>query len=759
MKTGANTTLVIPLIVLFSLGAASAMAFGFAGNASQPAVHPLFVLCAGLAVTLTGTVLSYYYCKKTISNVMSGLAEENSKLTAENRRLTEEKENEKQEHENACAEMAKGFETRIGNLSAPLSCLADFAEKMINGESVDKIPASFAGDSEKICLALNFAVDAIRDGRECARRSEKIQSENERYGDILDAVPFPVSVTDGEHRWLYLNKAAADMTGMTREEAIGKFCGESITAYASGIQHFEVSGGSLYDGLGNEVGRIEIIQDDTIIIEADKYSGEEVVRLAKNLGDLSKGFLDLDFNVGEGNEYTVTERENFSAINENLKVATEGIRAMVEDVKTLAEEAVKGDLSYRADAARHGGEFASIMNGVNETLDSVIAPISEASSVLQEMAKGNLQIKMEGEYRGDHAEIKEALNGTIENIRSYISEIASVLQEIGNGNLDQSITADYKGDFIAIKDSLNNIIVSLSQVLGDIHTAADQVTVGSKQVSDASQALSQGSTEQASTIQQLTASITEIANQTRQNAIHANEANELADNAVQHGLKGNGRMRDMLSSMDEINESSKNISKIIKVIDDIAFQTNILALNAAVEAARAGQHGKGFAVVAEEVRNLAARSANAANETTSLIEGSIDKVRTGSRLAQETAEALEEIVGGVEKAAALVSEIAQASNDQASGITQINLGIEQVSQVVQNNSATAEESAAASEELFGQSEILKQMVASFRLQKATESDGFAQARLLTEGMTDYSAFRQKPEGQKIMLEENELARF
>jgi methyl-accepting chemotaxis protein len=322
---------------------------------------------------------------------------------------------------------------------------------------------------------------------------------------------------------------------------------------------------------------------------------------------------------------------------------------------------------------------------------------------------------MTGDYKGDNAVIKVALNNTIDSLRRYIGDITTILSEIATGNLNTGITADYQGDFMEIKNSINNIVESLNAVIGDISTSAEQVASGTQQVSSGAQALSQGATEQASAIEQLTASLVEIAGQTKKNAVNANQASELAVAARDEAAEGNARMNGLQQAMKEINEASSNISKIIKVIDDIAFQTNLLALNAAVEAARAGQHGKGFAVVAEEVRTLAARSAQAAKETTDLIESSIQKVQAGTRIANATADALGKIVGEVAGAADLVESIAIASNAQASAVSQISQGIVQVSQVVQNNAATSEESAAASEELSSQAEQLRETVSVFRL--------------------------------------------
>ena len=319
---------------------------------------------------------------------------------------------------------------------------------------------------------------------------------------------------------------------------------------------------------------------------------------------------------------------------------------------------------------------------------------------------------------GSMATVKDEIGQVINAAAGFVgrvTEVSQKLETIAGGDLTPEI--ELLSDRDTMGKSLKYMIDNLNDMFGEINASTGQVSTGSKQVADGAQSLAQGSTEQAASIQELSSSIAEIAQKTKDNQEMADKAALLSGTIMESAERGSRQMDGMIQAVRDINDASNSIGKIIKTIDDIAFQTNILALNAAVEAARAGQHGKGFAVVAEEVRNLAAKSAEAAKDTAGLIENSMEKAELGSRIAGETAESLTEIVSGINESSQLISDIAKSSEEQASGISQINIGIDQVAQVVQQNSATAEESAASSEEMSGQSAILEGLIGQFKLKE------------------------------------------
>ena len=311
--------------------------------------------------------------------------------------------------------------------------------------------------------------------------------------------------------------------------------------------------------------------------------------------------------------------------------------------------------------------------------------------------------------------ITEALESAIAKFKSIFDEINSVLAAIADGDLTVNIEREYMGDFAAIKDSINSISFNLRKTLGGISAASDKVLLGSNQISDSAASLANGATDQACSIEELSASIDEINQQTKKNADDARTANNLSSRSTKNAQNGDEAVRQMLEAMNNIKESGKNISRIINSIKDIAYQTNLLALNASVEAARAGENGRGFSVVAEEVRNLAVKSQSAASESTVLIESSINHVNMGNGIAKVTAEALNSIVTSADEVFQITGSIAASSQDQADAINQVVDSIAQISNVVQLNTAVSEETAAAAEELNSQAEILRSLVAYFKV--------------------------------------------
>lgn len=338
-------------------------------------------------------------------------------------------------------------------------------------------------------------------------------------------------------------------------------------------------------------------------------------------------------------------------------------------------------------------------------------PITRMVEVADKLALGDVDVDIEVEFKDEIGNLAQSFKAVVNAVKQQ----THLAERMAEG--DFSMSVDIRSDKDVLGKALNIMIDNINESMSKVVVSASQVATGAKQISDSSMLLSDGSTEQASSIEELTTSLEEISSQTENNAHNASQANELTKAVKINADKGNVQMQEMLKAMEEIKASSNNINKIIKVIDDIAFQTNILALNAAVEAARAGQYGKGFAVVAEEVRTLAAKSADAAKETTELIESSIMKVNDGTKIASETANSLDVIVSEIDKVYNLINDIAVASSEQATGIGQISQGLVQVSDVVQTNSSTAEETAAASEELTNQAELLQNMVSKFKLKK------------------------------------------
>lgn len=346
-----------------------------------------------------------------------------------------------------------------------------------------------------------------------------------------------------------------------------------------------------------------------------------------------------------------------------------------------------------------------------------LKPLKRLSEQASLIAGGDLSVNLDYNSDDEIGALCSEFGKCIGAMRTYVDDISNVLTAVSKGDLTVPPSVAYTGDFRKIEDSMRLILDELSEIMSDIGDGSAQVLNGSNQMAEGSQALADGTTRQASAIQQISATIAEVSSQIANTAQNAAEAGNLSRQTQNKVNEQDSEIQSMVNAMNEISSTSQEIEKIIKTIEDISFQTNILALNAAVEAARAGDAGKGFAVVADEVRNLATKSAEAANSTTSLITASIEAVGKGSKIAFSTAESMKEVKEMSSQTAELIERIASASAEQNESIRQINSGVEQISQVIQTNSATAEETAASCEELSGQSKLLKDQVARFRINR------------------------------------------
>jgi len=556
-----------------------------------------------------------------------------------------------------------------------------------------------------------------------------VEGVNDAVGSIvghLDAVPAPAMLVDRDMNVLWVNRAALAVGGRPAVKDVqGKPCRDLFCTGDCGTERcacavamksgkpassdtvarpqgnpplaasgVEIDYAAVPVRAGNEiVGALEVVTDQTAVRRAMKknekvavYQAKETQRVVAALEKLAKGDLAVDVSVAPSDADTAEVHAVYGTIASAIERSAEAVRGLTRDVGTLAEAAIGGRLSERADAGRHQGDYRKIVDGVNRTLDAVIAPVNDASKVLEQLAARDLRARVSGAYQGDHARIKDAVNATAEALHEALAQVAS---------------------------------------------AVDQVSSAATQIAASSQAVASGASEQASSLQETTGSVENVAVRTKQSADNAHQANLLAQGARTAATDGAAAVEQMQGVMGRIKASAEGTSQIIKDVSEIAFQTNLLALNAAVEAARAGEAGRGFAVVAEEVRSLALRAKEAATKTEELIRQSVREAGEGETTAKHVAEKLSEIGTGVEKVTAIVAEIAAASKEQTAGIEQVNKAVTEMDKVTQQNAASAEESSSAASELSGQAEELAAMVGAFHLDSVRGAAAAGPARKAT----------------------------
>lgn len=463
-----------------------------------------------------------------------------------------------------------------------------------------------------------------------------------------------------------------------------------------------------------EVGTELQVLKETGLIEEDLYT--EYAAALNDWGNIGYSIIE-DIEAGkqeEAENLILTEcapaLENVLVIGQKLDEVTDAEK--VQSVR-ISQIVFIGGLCWVILFIIIAGVMAAKIG--NAIIDSILIPLREIETVAGELAAGNLHSKLDYRSEDEIGSLAHSLRKSIRTLGSYIDDISRAMKEFSNGNFDVQPEVEWKGDFVSILDSFMLFEESMAGTVKGIQRVADQVSGGSEQVAASSMDLAQGATDQAAITEELSATLTNVADRVAQNAENAKDISQRVEDLGTEIINSNGKMQQMVDSMGEINDSSREISKIIATINDIASQTNLLALNASIEAARAGEAGKGFAVVADQVSVLAAQSSDAAKESTALIESSVKAVEKGMVIADETAQQLENVVTGSKVITEEVNGIAEALEEQIAAIGQVEDGVTHINDVVQTNSATSQECAAASQEMSSQAEHLEGLIRKFKV--------------------------------------------
>jgi methyl-accepting chemotaxis protein len=568
--------------------------------------------------------------------------------------------------------------------------------------------------------------------------------KNAWYVSILDAVPFPVHVIDNDMNWTFLNSAFAKlMTDLgyirDRKDAVGRPCSTAAANICKtkncGIRQLQQGvNESFFDWHGKDckqdttyvvnmkgekIGYVETVTDLTPILRAKNYTAREVEKVAGNLVQLAQGKLNnLNLQVTASDEFTNQVREQFVIINNNVTAVRDAVKTMVDDAEMLSKAGTRGELKARADLSKHSGEYRTVIEGINNTLDAVTGHLGTAAKYIEHISKGDIPEKLTYEAHGDYNAIKNNLNQCIDSL----NRAAYVAEQIAEGNL--TVEAKAQSDKDVLGHALISMLENLRRTVLEVTEAASSVASGSEEMSATAQQLSQGATEQASSAEECTSSMEEMGASVQQNADNAKQTDKIATKAAE----------DAMSSGEAVNQTvlaMKEIAEKISIIDEISRKTDLLALNAAVEAARAGEHGKGFAVVASEVRKLAERSQTAAAEISRLTADGVQRADGAGQL-------ISRLVPDIRKTAELVREIAAASAEQGSGATQVSKAMQQLDQVIQQNASASEEMSTGADALSSQAESLQNAVSFFKVAAHEQS----------QNRRPTAAARRKPSAQR-----------